>query len=211
MPGVASSAQIDHYGLTLMSNSRASATDATILPCGSWCSATGSWLGRRYQGRGIGTQMRAAVLHLAFGGLGAQQAVSAAFEDNPASLRVSRKLGCRDDGIEWHLVRGRPALTRRLRPGARRLAGHANGTGADPWPAALPAPFRAAHRHLTTSSQQAPPEPSQQQHDGQDAGAGREHDGQRGRPAPPHSPAGALQIMRDPRRAACGKPATCAV
>src|SRR5260221_13370270 len=106
MPGVASSAQIDHYGLTLMSNSRASATDATILPCGSWCSATGAWLGRRYQGRGIGTQMRAAVLHLAFGGLGAQQAVSAAFEDNPASLRVSRKLGFRDDGIEWHLVRG---------------------------------------------------------------------------------------------------------
>jgi RimJ/RimL family protein N-acetyltransferase len=76
---------------------------------------TGSWLGRRYQGQGIGTQMRAAVLHLAFQGLGAQQAVSAAFEDNPASLGVSRKLGYRDDGIEWHVVRGRPVLTRRLR------------------------------------------------------------------------------------------------
>jgi RimJ/RimL family protein N-acetyltransferase len=76
---------------------------------------TGSWLGRRYQGQGIGTQMRAAVLHLAFEGLGAQHAVSAAFEDNAASLRVSRKLGYHDDGIEWHLVRGRPALTRRLR------------------------------------------------------------------------------------------------
>jgi RimJ/RimL family protein N-acetyltransferase len=76
---------------------------------------TGSWLGRRYQGQGIGTQMRAAVLHLAFDGLGARSAVSAAFEDNPASLGVSRKLGYRDDGIEWHQVRGRPALTRRLR------------------------------------------------------------------------------------------------
>jgi RimJ/RimL family protein N-acetyltransferase len=76
---------------------------------------TGSWLGRRYQGQGIGTQMRAAVLALAFDGLGAQWAVSAAFEDNPASLGVSRKLGYRDDGIDWHLVRGRPALTRRLR------------------------------------------------------------------------------------------------
>jgi len=76
---------------------------------------TGSWLGRAYQGQGIGTQMRAAVLHLAFDGLGAQCAVSAAFDDNPASLGVSRKLGYRDDGIEWHLVRGRPALTRRLR------------------------------------------------------------------------------------------------
>jgi len=76
---------------------------------------TGSWLGRRHQGQGIGTQMRAAVLQLAFEGLGAQWAVSAAFEDNPASLGVSRKLGYRDDGLEWHLVRGRPALTRRLR------------------------------------------------------------------------------------------------
>jgi len=76
---------------------------------------TGSWLGRAYQGQGIGTQMRAAVLQLAFEGLGARWAVSAAFDDNPASLGVSRKLGYRDDGIEWHLVRGRPALTRRLR------------------------------------------------------------------------------------------------
>jgi RimJ/RimL family protein N-acetyltransferase len=76
---------------------------------------TGSWLGRVYQGQGIGTQMRAAVLQLAFGGLGARWAVSDAFDDNPASLGVSRKLGYRDDGIEWHLVRGRSALTRRLR------------------------------------------------------------------------------------------------
>jgi RimJ/RimL family protein N-acetyltransferase len=76
---------------------------------------TGSWLGRAYQGQGIGTQMRAAVLQLAFDGLGARWAVSEAFDDNPASLGVSRKLGYRDDGIEWHVVRGRPALTRRLR------------------------------------------------------------------------------------------------
>ncbi len=77
--------------------------------------STGSWLGRTFQGQGIGTEMRAAVLHLAFGGLGAEYAVSAAFEDNAASLAVSRKLGYRDDGVERHLVRGRPAVTRRLR------------------------------------------------------------------------------------------------
>ena len=76
---------------------------------------TDSWLGRRYHGQGIGTQMRAAVLHLAFESLGAEHAVSAAFEDNAASLGVSRKLGYRDDGIERDAVRGRPALTRRLR------------------------------------------------------------------------------------------------
>jgi RimJ/RimL family protein N-acetyltransferase len=76
---------------------------------------TGSWLGRRYQGQGIGTEMRAAVLHLAFEGLGAQHAVSGAFEHNAASLGVSRKLGYRDDGIERHVVRGQQAVLRRLR------------------------------------------------------------------------------------------------
>ncbi len=59
--------------------------------------------------------MRAAVLHLAFEGLGAQHAVSGAFENNAASLGVSRKLGYRDDGIERHIVRGDPAVARRLR------------------------------------------------------------------------------------------------
>jgi RimJ/RimL family protein N-acetyltransferase len=76
---------------------------------------TGSWLGRAYHRQGIGTEMRAAVLHLAFEGLGAQQAVSGAFEDNAGSLGVSRKLGYRDDGIRLHAVRGRTAVERRLR------------------------------------------------------------------------------------------------
>lgn len=77
--------------------------------------STGSWLGRTYQGQGLGTEMRAAVLHLAFAGLGAQCAVSAAFPDNPASLGVSRKLGYQEDGIERHAVRGKPAVLHRLR------------------------------------------------------------------------------------------------
>jgi RimJ/RimL family protein N-acetyltransferase len=76
---------------------------------------TGSWLGRSHQGQGIGTEMRAAALFLAFEGLGAQQATSGAFTDNAASLGVSRKLGYRDDGVEIHAIRGRPALLRRLR------------------------------------------------------------------------------------------------
>jgi RimJ/RimL family protein N-acetyltransferase len=76
---------------------------------------TGSWLGRRFQGQGIGTQMRAAVLHLAFEGLGAQYAVSGAFEDNVTSRGVSRRLGYRDDGIERQVIRGHPAVLRRLR------------------------------------------------------------------------------------------------
>ena len=59
---------------------------------------TGSWLGRRFQGRGVGTEMRAAVLQLAFRGLGAKQARSGAVEGNVASLRVSQKLGYREIG-----------------------------------------------------------------------------------------------------------------
>jgi RimJ/RimL family protein N-acetyltransferase len=77
--------------------------------------STGSWLGRRYQGQGIGTEMRAAVLHLAFAGLGAREATSAAFTHNAASRNVSRKLGYRPDGIERYVVRGEPATSERLR------------------------------------------------------------------------------------------------
>jgi RimJ/RimL family protein N-acetyltransferase len=77
--------------------------------------STASWLGRRHQGKGIGTEMRAAVLHLAFVGLAAEEAVSAAFEDNHASLAVSRKLGYQPDGIEREVVQGALKIDRRLR------------------------------------------------------------------------------------------------
>ena len=67
---------------------------------------TGSWLGQRHQGQGIGTEMRAAVLLFAFDHLGATRARSAAYVDNPASLRVSEKLGYRCDGIDVYARRG---------------------------------------------------------------------------------------------------------
>jgi RimJ/RimL family protein N-acetyltransferase len=75
---------------------------------------TGSWLGLRHQGQGIGTEMRAAVLSFAFDHLGATRARSGAFLDNPASLRVSEKLGYRRDGIEVHARRGERAENVRL-------------------------------------------------------------------------------------------------
>ncbi len=77
--------------------------------------STGSWLGRQHQGQGIGTEMRAAVLPLAFAGLGAEYAVSAAYSDNPASRGVSARLGYAADGIERRLSRGQPATLMRLR------------------------------------------------------------------------------------------------
>ena len=54
---------------------------------------TGSWLHPDVQGTGLGTEARAAVLHLAFEGLGALEAHSKAHVDNHASNAVSRKLG----------------------------------------------------------------------------------------------------------------------
>jgi RimJ/RimL family protein N-acetyltransferase len=76
---------------------------------------TGSWLGQRYQGQGIGTEMRAAVLHLAFAELGVEEAVSGAFEHNVASQAVSRKLGYQLDGINRHAIRGAVSVERRFR------------------------------------------------------------------------------------------------
>jgi RimJ/RimL family protein N-acetyltransferase len=76
---------------------------------------TGSWLGRRHHRQGVGTEMRAAVLHLAFAGLGAQWATSASAVDNAASIGVSRKLGYAEDGFEQHVVRGAAAFDQRFR------------------------------------------------------------------------------------------------
>ena len=76
---------------------------------------TGSWLGQRHQGRGIGKEMRSAVLHLAFAGLGAVEALSGAWHDNPHSLGVSKALGYEQNGESLALRRGRPERQIRLR------------------------------------------------------------------------------------------------
>ncbi len=59
---------------------------------------TGSWLGRRFQGDGVGTEMRCAVLMFAFDELKAWRAETEAFVDNPASLALTRGLGYRPNG-----------------------------------------------------------------------------------------------------------------
>lgn len=55
-----------------------------------------SWLVPEVRGTGLGRQMRAAVLQLAFTRLGAVAAVSSAVVTNAASLGVSRALGYRE-------------------------------------------------------------------------------------------------------------------
>lgn len=62
--------------------------------------ATGSWLARDVQGRGIGKEMRSAVLGFSFDHLGAVWATSGSFTDNPASAAVSRALGYEQDGFD---------------------------------------------------------------------------------------------------------------
>lgn len=75
--------------------------------------SSGSWLGEAYQGRGYGTEMRAAVLWLAFECLGALVAESGYIAGNPASARVSEKLGYVPNGERIVAPRGNP-LTERL-------------------------------------------------------------------------------------------------
>jgi RimJ/RimL family protein N-acetyltransferase len=77
--------------------------------------SSGSWLGRAHQGHGFGTEMRAAVLQFSFDHLGAVAANSGAFADNPASLRVSERLGYRPNGTRKHLRRDEPATEVLLR------------------------------------------------------------------------------------------------
>lgn len=77
--------------------------------------STGSWLGREFQGRGLGKEMRGAVLALAFDGLGAEAATTEAFLDNPASAGVSRALGYEPNGLGSIAPEGVARPTERFR------------------------------------------------------------------------------------------------
>lgn len=85
---------------------------------------TGSWLGLRFQGQGFGTEIRAAILMLAFDHLGARTARSTAFTDNPASIAVSRKLGYQPDGTQASVRKGVAATESRMLLTAERFAEH---------------------------------------------------------------------------------------
>lgn len=76
---------------------------------------SGSWIGRAHQGNGFGTGMRAAILHFAFAGLDAETARSGSYVGNDASEAVSRRLGYRPDGEEFHVVQGERRNLRRWR------------------------------------------------------------------------------------------------
>lgn len=70
--------------------------------------STGSWLGREFQGSGLGSEMRCAALHLLFAGLDGRQATTRAWHDNAASLGVTGSLPYTYAGAALELRRGRP-------------------------------------------------------------------------------------------------------
>lgn len=73
-----------------------------------------SFLVREARGKGLGKEMRRAVLSLAFDHLGAEFATSGAWEDNAASLGVSRAVGYVDNGWELHEGTGRVGVMRKV-------------------------------------------------------------------------------------------------
>lgn len=70
--------------------------------------STGSWLGSRFQGAGLGREMRHAVLHPLFVGLHGACATTRAWHDNTASIGLTRSLPYTEDGAELQLRRDRP-------------------------------------------------------------------------------------------------------
>jgi RimJ/RimL family protein N-acetyltransferase len=75
---------------------------------------TGSWLGREFHGRGIGTAMRQVICAFIFDHLDARLITSAAYTDNPSSLGVSRKCGYRENGVFIVNRLGQPAQSQQL-------------------------------------------------------------------------------------------------
>lgn len=87
--------------------------------------STGSWLGRAFQGQGLGTEARRAILHFLFDGLGALIAHTDAFESNAASRRVTEKLGYQRSG-ETIALRGDEEVERAIQYRYERADWEAN-------------------------------------------------------------------------------------
>ena len=67
---------------------------------------TGSWLGAKYQGNGLGKEARCAVLALVFDHVGAVSAATGARVGNVASKRVTSALGYEPNGVEFTSPQG---------------------------------------------------------------------------------------------------------
>ena len=110
---------VDSWGVDFLVRERSALVGAMGISADNFSTdhtvTTGSWLGAAYQGRGIGTEMRVAILELAFSGLRAAAATSGFVEGNGRSARVSAKLGYREIGISEISPRGIPVPHHDLR------------------------------------------------------------------------------------------------
>ena len=70
---------------------------------------TGSWLGREFQGKGFGKEMRIASLQLGFAGFFAEFATTGAYADNGPSLGVTNSIGYVEAGRRRVVRRASPA------------------------------------------------------------------------------------------------------
>jgi RimJ/RimL family protein N-acetyltransferase len=75
---------------------------------------TGSWLGREFHDRGIGTAMRKVICAFIFDHLDAEFITSGAYADNASSLAVSRKCGYQKNGVSIFNRLGKSATLQRL-------------------------------------------------------------------------------------------------
>ena len=74
-----------------------------------------SWVSSDVRRRGIGSEMRTAIVHLAFEGLGAAEAHSEGAVDNVGSNAVSERLGYERNGVAWATHQDKPVLGQRWR------------------------------------------------------------------------------------------------
>lgn len=113
-----STAQRDDWNLPLVTVVDGEVVGSQGLEGSSWSVlrevGTGSWLGQAHQGQGIGREMRAAALHLAFAGFDAVRATTGAWVDNPSSLAVTRHLGYRPNGEVRCVRKGEAVVMRRF-------------------------------------------------------------------------------------------------
>lgn len=99
-----------------------------------------SWLVPEARGQGIGRLARTAVLQFAFGALGAEEAVTSAWTDNAASLRVSSALGYEMVDVRPHAAGDREGDLVHLRLTRRRWlrSGKGRDVVVDGFPACAP-------------------------------------------------------------------------
>lgn len=71
---------------------------------------TSSWIGSSHQGKGIGKEIRAAVLAFGFAGLSAVEARTNVLADNAPSIGVSKSLGYEENGKNMRLVGGKSVM-----------------------------------------------------------------------------------------------------